>query len=168
MSALTVANTAVRQDERGRYCLNDLHRAAGGNKRHNPSRWTRSETYLELVAELTPEMEFAPSISIRGGAAPGTYACDDLVYAYAMWISPRFHIRVIRAYRSHTGAEWRRGVGLLEQRLALEARDANSMVRASFGAHLMLDRRRELPTLKRERAVLAEQMEPDLFPLLQG
>lgn len=27
----------IRQDSAGRYCLNDLQRAAGGEKRHQPS-----------------------------------------------------------------------------------------------------------------------------------
>ncbi|NYA48842.1 DNA-binding protein, partial [Haemophilus haemolyticus] len=30
-------DTQIRQDEQGRFCLNDLHRASGGNPIHAPS-----------------------------------------------------------------------------------------------------------------------------------
>lgn len=94
MNELVIANTAIRQDADGRYCLNDLHRAAGGEKRHQPSDWLRLDQTKELVAEV--EIPGNPGIQSKQGL--GTFVAKELVYAYAMWISPAFHLQVIRAY----------------------------------------------------------------------
>jgi phage antirepressor YoqD-like protein len=93
-SLLTIAGSVIRQDGHGRYCLNDLHRAAGGEKRHQPSDWLRSQQVIDLIAEV--EIPGIPGIQSKQGL--GTFACKELVYAYAMWISARFHLQVIRAY----------------------------------------------------------------------
>lgn len=95
---LVIDGVSVRQDKDGRYCLNDLHRTAGGEDRHSPNRWTRTESYTGLINELTPYLAFAPADVQRGGLQPGTYVCKELVYAYAMWISPAFHLKVIRTF----------------------------------------------------------------------
>lgn len=95
---LVVEGFSVRRDSVGRYNLNDLHRAAGGNERHSPNRWTRTESFNGLISELTPDMAFAPADVQRGGITPGTYVCKELVYAYAMWISPSFNLKVIRTF----------------------------------------------------------------------
>lgn len=95
---LVVEGVSVRRDSVGRYNLNDLHRAAGGNERHSPNRWTRTESFNGLISELTPDMAFAPADVQRGGITPGTYVCKELVYAYAMWISPSFNLKVIRTF----------------------------------------------------------------------
>lgn len=40
-----------------------------------------------------------PIQSLKGGDGPqGTYVVKEMVYAYAMWVSPTFHLRVIRAF----------------------------------------------------------------------
>lgn len=95
---LVIAETSIRQDSEGRYCLNDLHRASGGEDKHAPNRFTRSDSFKSLESVLTPELAFAPVASNHGGSAPGTCVCKELVYAYAMWISAEFHLKVIRAY----------------------------------------------------------------------
>lgn len=131
MHDLTISNTTIRRDEAGRWCLNDLHQAAGGEKRHQPSDWLRLRQTELLIDEISvpgipgtgsenggsvpgiPGTEaekggFVPGIPGTGGVLPisvqqggtwkGTFVCKELVYAYAMWVSPAFHLRVIRAY----------------------------------------------------------------------
>jgi len=50
---LTIANTEVKLDTEGRFCLNDLHHAAGGEKKHQPSNFLRLDTTTALIAEMT-------------------------------------------------------------------------------------------------------------------
>lgn len=91
----------VRMDEEGRYCLNDIHKFAGGIKKHQPSNWLRLDSTQELIEEISrsSEMRNAPVSSVFGGTVQGTFGCEDVVYAYAMWISPAFHLKVIHAFK---------------------------------------------------------------------
>lgn len=111
MSALTIAGTGIRTDAAGRYCLNDLHRAAGGAPRHQPAFWLRNAQTQALIEEIensanlqTSVSTGIPAVSTSEGRGGGTYVCKELVYAYAMWISPAFHVQVIRAYDALVGA----------------------------------------------------------------
>jgi hypothetical protein len=107
VNALIIANTQIRRDPTGRYCLNDLHQASGGAKRHQPANWLRLDQTAELIAEIENTeksagglltSEEAPLSTVNDGFGNGTYAVKELVYAYAMWISAKFHLHVIRAY----------------------------------------------------------------------
>ncbi|WP_421412605.1 KilA-N domain-containing protein [Serratia plymuthica] len=100
---IVIENTTIRQDAAGRYCLNDLHRAAGGEERHKPKYWYATQQTKELVCLLTeggipPSLENQPINVIRGGLEQGSYACKELVYSYAMWISAAFNLKVIRTF----------------------------------------------------------------------
>ncbi|MCX4073713.1 KilA-N domain-containing protein [Aeromonas caviae] len=84
----------------GRYCLNDLHKAAGGDKNDMPSNWLRSKQAQDLIAELTrsSDLRNAPVETLQGGDVQGTFVVKEMVYAYAMWISAAFQLKVIKAY----------------------------------------------------------------------
>jgi len=95
---LVIDNLSVRTDADGRYCLNDLHKAAGGENKHRPSLWAENQQTQELISAMEAEAGIPALISVKGGNQQGTYVAKELVYAYAMWISPAFHLKVIRAY----------------------------------------------------------------------
>ena len=130
---LILSDATIRTDASGRYSLNDLHRASGGEDKHRPSRWLENQQTQALIAEINQSRnsgfeenqalssggcaqslspgfdknrqnrnsgsEANQALSIKkGGNNAGVYACKELVYSYAMWISPSFHLKVIRAY----------------------------------------------------------------------
>ncbi len=91
----------------GLYSLNDLHKAAGRESKHAPYRFMRNEQTIELIEEIkrSPKLEIdnisindSPVLVSRGGNEQGTWVCKELVYSYAMWISAKFHLQVIRAF----------------------------------------------------------------------
>jgi hypothetical protein len=98
MAHLTISSKDIRTLD-GLYSLNDLHKAAGSEKRHEPNRFIRTEKTKELIEEIErcPEMGIGAK-ALRGGLDQGTWVCKELVYAYAMWISPKFNLQVIRAF----------------------------------------------------------------------
>lgn len=95
-----IDGVSVRRDLDGRYCLNDLHRAAGGEDRHKPSNFLRVESTRELCIEIDrcSDMSIASVVTIRGGNDQGTYVAREIVFAYATWISPKFHLTVLRTF----------------------------------------------------------------------
>lgn len=104
--ALVIGDVTIAQDEQGRYSLNDLHNAAGGADKHSPRKWLRYQQAQELIAELERELtdrnevltDLNRPVKTTEGRYGGTFVVKELVYAYAMWISAAFSLRVIRAY----------------------------------------------------------------------
>lgn len=126
--ALFIADISIRQDAEGRFCLNDLHKAAGNNPSQRPTNWLRTQQIQDLINVQTPNMSFEnksmnlqssnmsvenrstniqsgnsriePIVIRKGGKPPGVYAIKKLVFAYATWISPEFHDHVLSIYES--------------------------------------------------------------------
>ena len=95
MSNLQILTQSIRTFE-NLYALNDLHIASGGKSKHQPSNFVRLDTTKALIAEIEKDNQHA--LKIIRGTNGGTYACEELVIAYAMWISPQFHLVVLRAF----------------------------------------------------------------------
>ncbi len=106
MTNLTILNQEIRTVD-GFFNLNDLHKASGGNAKHKPAFFLRNEQTKSLIAEIEREKSNENSrvansqlaIKVkRGGKLQGTYGCKEIVYAYAMWISAKFSLLVIRTF----------------------------------------------------------------------
>lgn len=74
-----------------------------------------------------------------------------------------FKIALVKEFFRMRDKLGRREQTLWQQMQALIAREVESKVRASFGSHLMLERKRGLPSLDAERALLEGQIQPLLF-----
>ena len=102
-SLIQIANVVIHADADGRFSFNDLHKAAvaAGHdyKSTQVEHFTRNDTTQALIDELRKngELGFEPLVS-KVGRYGGTYGCKELVYAYGMWISPSFHLKVIRTF----------------------------------------------------------------------
>lgn len=100
ISSFYLGETRIRQHN-GLFSLNDLHRAAGGEKKHQPAMFMRREQTQALSAEIsssTDSQSLAFQVVVGKGKAQGTYVCRELVIAYAAWISAAFHLKVIRVF----------------------------------------------------------------------
>ncbi|PHM57023.1 KilA-N domain-containing protein [Xenorhabdus sp. KK7.4] len=96
---IIISDITIHQDSHGRYSLNDLHTASGGEQKNKPVHWLDTQQTNDLIEEISKVgfSTFEP-VFIKKGRYGGTYVCKELVYSYAMWISAAFALKVIRAY----------------------------------------------------------------------
>lgn len=74
-----------------------------------------------------------------------------------------FKVALIREFFRMRDELQRREQGLWAQMQALIAREVESKVRASFGSHLMLKRKREIPDFEAQFAELEDRIQKPLF-----
>ncbi|WP_118777662.1 KilA-N domain-containing protein [Neisseria lactamica] len=152
---ISISNVAIRQSSSQLFNLNDLYKASGSNPTHQPSNWLRNQQTKGLIAEIEAEGGKACEV-INGGKNRGTYACKELVYAYATWISAKFFLLVIRTFDrvannrlsdgiklAKTAADDRTGlrqaVAALVGRKGIDYSSAYSMVHQRFNVEAIED-----------------------------
>lgn len=156
-NVITIVNTTVRMDAEGRYCLNDFHKAAGGASKDQPSLFLQLDTTAALVREISNSRDSLNKahISSKAGRYGGTSVVKPLVYAYAMWISASFSLKVIEAFdrletrgvavADHAAADLQKNPlkymrELLEQAEEIEAKLARAQPKAdAFDANCALN-----------------------------
>jgi phage regulator Rha-like protein len=75
----------------------------------------------------------------------------------------RFKVSLVKEFKRMRQELERRETNLWQQMHALVAKEVESQVRASFGSHLMLARKKEKPTLETERQMLETAIQPSLL-----
>ena len=101
---LTILNTPITQID-NLFSLNLVHQSKGGEAKHKPVLFLRLESTKALIAEIESDGQ-TQAVKVLRGTNGGTYACEELVIAYAMWISPKFHLVVLRAFLNlHKGGD---------------------------------------------------------------
>jgi len=97
---LTIQNHTISAKD-GLYSLNDLFNASdSAEPKHQPKRWLQLVRTKALVKELK-SAENRDGISVlKTSGKGGTFVCYELVYSYAMHISPAFELKVIRAFHA--------------------------------------------------------------------
>ncbi len=74
-----------------------------------------------------------------------------------------FKVALIREFFRMRDSLKLREQSLWKQMQELVAREVESKVKASFGSHLMLDRKREIPLLESERKRIELEIQPSLL-----
>ncbi|CDM89200.1 phage antirepressor KilAC domain-containing protein [Xenorhabdus bovienii] len=95
-----IAGVEITTDSEGRFNLNALHKASGGENAKRPSLWLNNKQVQELIDELSKNSCLGQEVikSVRGGTTPGTFAHELLAVSYAGWISPSFQLQVNQTF----------------------------------------------------------------------
>jgi hypothetical protein len=97
INAPVIAGVEINTDEHGRFSLNALHKASGGEAKNGPSHWLANQKTQDLVQELKTQTTENPVVK-KEGRNGGTFAHEILAVEYAGWVSPAFRIKVNQAF----------------------------------------------------------------------
>lgn len=98
------------------FSANDLHQIAGGDPTKRPNEWLRNKQTQELVSEIqengtNSDCDLRTGIPVskiyqvtKGRGLNGVWLCEDLMYDYAAWLSPKFRLMMIRCFKQYAHA----------------------------------------------------------------
>lgn len=98
------------------FSLTDIWKLSGMGDEKRPSKWLRSEhaqkqiAYLEFLADIKVQNSallnghFCPIENGKGRYA-GTWAIKELAISFAMWLSPEYHVEVVKGFAEYEEAK---------------------------------------------------------------
>lgn len=98
-----IAGVDIVTDEQGRFNLNALHKASGGEKKNGPSYWLALDSTKALIDEISnsedpTDLNTDIPVFTSKGKHGGTFAHELLAVSYAGWISPAFQLKVNKTF----------------------------------------------------------------------
>ncbi|MGZ0337003.1 KilA-N domain-containing protein [Citrobacter freundii] len=171
IAAPVICGVEITTDAEGRFNLNALHKASGGEKKNGPAYWVTLDSTTQLIAELEKQTTGITVVK-KEGRYGGTFAHELLAIEYAGWISPAFRLQVNQTFLDYrTGKlmppaehssshqliqSQQRQIELLEELLIRERE--NSQLRAKLEEKNNHHQPLTNLDLLRERDELAEQL----------
>ena len=105
---ITVFEKTIRIDAEGRFCLNDIHKAAMANGKatesQRPGSFFQSESVQSFI-EAVDENATIVAVKKTQGRNGGTYATELVALRYAGWISPKVEVEVYRTFQKVAHAD---------------------------------------------------------------
>lgn len=140
---ITVFEKTIRIDAEGRFCLNDIHKAAMANGKatesQKPSEFLRHDKVKDFISEVDLEAGNRASIkTVKGRGITGTYATELVALRYAGWISAKVEVEVYRTFQKVARADEGLTHDLIERQQdpevvkRLAARAQSKVIRQTF------------------------------------
>lgn len=112
---LNINNNVVvlTSDENGMFSLNQLHKASGTTATKRPGNWIANRQTIDFLNTYSSAGILAVE-TVNGGTRRGTWGLEQVIFAYAEWISPEFHRAVIEAFRHAVRGEGEAAVNVAQ------------------------------------------------------
>jgi hypothetical protein len=102
---IVIENIKISQYVDGRFSLTDLWKASGSEHKFKPNYWLENNSTQEKIEYLKSRNSGFLPIVTKAGKNGATFACKQLVYDYAMWLSPEFNFKVIDTFDDYINSQ---------------------------------------------------------------
>lgn len=123
-------------DNAGLFNLNALHRFSGAGINKRPGSWLRTQQTIDFLKVYT-DAQICATVTKRGGGAgtQGTWGIEQVVYAYAAWISAEFHAVVIEAFKAAVDGDGDAAVAVAQSVARTDGIAQRKMFASQLGKH---------------------------------
>lgn len=91
-----------KTNDDGMYSLTDMWKSDGANQSNKPAHWLKTDRIKQLIETIGKLRKgndpYLYLLKTTPGRYGGTWACKELVIAYAEYLSPEFHLAVIKTF----------------------------------------------------------------------
>lgn len=160
MQDIIINSTKIRVDSNGRFSLTDLWKAGGSNPSFRPVNFEKTEKARELKELLKVRyLTVDPIVKTQGKYNGGTWAVKELVYAYGMYVSSEFMLKVIDVFNAAANGDGVKAVAIAQNNEELKAMiDERDFLMLSDPNQQVRDR----------IEILTSQISKEVKPMAQG